>query len=174
MRSWPSDRIAFGGDYNPEQWPREVWDEDMALMRESGVSFVTLGVFSWSWLEPAKGEYDFAWLDEVMDLLHENGIAVDLGTGLIVTVAGNGTQGLSGDGGPATAAALDTPTGLAADPFGNLFIADSGNHCVREVNSSSHSILTLLKSGSGGVQLQQPEGLSLDQKGDLLITHRYI
>jgi beta-galactosidase len=80
MRSWPSDRIAFGGDYNPEQWPREVWDEDMALMRESGVSFVTLGVFSWSWLEPAKGEYDFAWLDEVMDLLHENGIAVDLAT----------------------------------------------------------------------------------------------
>jgi beta-galactosidase len=80
MRSWPSDRIAFGGDYNPEQWPREVWDEDMALMRESGVSFVTLGVFSWSWLEPAKGEYDFAWLDEIMDLLHENGIAVDLAT----------------------------------------------------------------------------------------------
>lgn len=80
MRSWPSDRIAFGGDYNPEQWPREVWDEDMALMREAGVSFVTLGVFSWSWLEPARGEYDFGWLDEVMDLLHANGVAVDLAT----------------------------------------------------------------------------------------------
>ena len=58
MRQWPTDRIAFGGDYNPEQWPREVWAEDMELMRESGVSFVTLGVFSWSWLEPAKGELD--------------------------------------------------------------------------------------------------------------------
>jgi beta-galactosidase len=80
MRSWPSDRIAFGGDYNPEQWPREVWDEDMALMRESGVSFVTLGVFSWSWLEPAKGEYDFGWLDDVMDLLHAHDVAVDLAT----------------------------------------------------------------------------------------------
>ena len=80
MRSWPADRIAFGGDYNPEQWPREVWDEDVALMREAGVSFVTLGVFSWSWLEPAKGEYEFDWLDEVMDLLHANGIAVDLAT----------------------------------------------------------------------------------------------
>lgn len=80
MRSWPSDRIAFGGDYNPEQWPREVWDEDMALMREAGVSFVTLGVFSWSWLEPARGEYDFGWLDEVTDLLHANGVAVDLAT----------------------------------------------------------------------------------------------
>jgi beta-galactosidase len=80
MRSWPSDRIAFGGDYNPEQWPRETWAEDMALMREAGVSFVSLGIFSWSWLEPAKGEYEFGWLDEIMDLLHGNGIAVDLAT----------------------------------------------------------------------------------------------
>lgn len=80
MRQWPDDRIAFGGDYNPEQWPRAVWDDDMRLMREAGVSFVTLGVFSWSWLEPSKGEYEFGWLDEIMDLLHENGIAVDLAT----------------------------------------------------------------------------------------------
>jgi len=80
MRPWPADRIAFGGDYNPEQWPRTTWHEDMELMRAAGVSFVTLGVFSWSWLEPAKGEYDFAWLDEVMGLLHESGIAVDLAT----------------------------------------------------------------------------------------------
>ena len=49
-------------------------------MRAAGVSFVTLGVFSWSWLEPAKGEYDFGWLDDAMGLLHENGIAVDLAT----------------------------------------------------------------------------------------------
>ena len=74
------DGVGFGGDYNPEQWPREVWGEDMRLMREAGVTFVTLGVFSWSWLEPSKGEYDFDWLDEVMDLLHANGIAVDLAT----------------------------------------------------------------------------------------------
>ena len=80
MRPWPADRIAFGGDYNPEQWPRTTWHEDMELMRAAGVSFVTLGVFSWSWLEPANGEYDFAWLDEVMGLLHESGIAVDLAT----------------------------------------------------------------------------------------------
>ncbi|MEP6631865.1 MAG: beta-galactosidase [Lapillicoccus sp.] len=80
MRRWPTDRIAFGGDYNPEQWPRSVWPEDMELMRRAGVSFVTLGVFSWSWLEPAKGEYDFGWLDEIMDLLGQNEIAVDLAT----------------------------------------------------------------------------------------------
>ncbi len=80
MRQWPVDRIAFGGDYNPEQWPRSVWPEDMELMRRAGVSFVTLGVFSWSWLEPAKGEYDFGWLDDIMDLLAQNDIAVDLAT----------------------------------------------------------------------------------------------
>ncbi len=80
MRAWPNDRVTLGGDYNPEQWPRDVWDEDMGLMRAAGVSFVSLGIFSWSWLEPSKGEYTFDWLDEIMDLLHENGIAVDLAT----------------------------------------------------------------------------------------------
>lgn len=80
MRPWPTDRVAFGGDYNPEQWPREVWDDDLRLMAEAGVSFVTLGVFSWSWLEPSKGEYDFDWLDEIMDELAAHGIAVDLAT----------------------------------------------------------------------------------------------
>ena len=39
---------AFGGDYNPEQWPESVWAEDMALMREAGVNLVTIGVFSWA------------------------------------------------------------------------------------------------------------------------------
>ena len=80
MRRWPQDRLAFGGDYNPEQWPRETWAEDVELMGRAGVSFVTLGVFSWSWLEPAKGEYEFGWLDEVMDLMAGADIAVDLAT----------------------------------------------------------------------------------------------
>ncbi|MFN8099020.1 MAG: beta-galactosidase [Dermatophilaceae bacterium] len=80
MRNWPDDVLAYGGDYNPEQWPREVWEEDIALMKQAGVSFVSLGIFSWSWLEPTKGEYDFAWLDEIMGMLAEAGIAVDLAT----------------------------------------------------------------------------------------------
>ena len=73
--------MAFGGDYNPEQWPRETWTEDVDLMARAGVSFVTLGVFSWSWLEPAKGEYEFSWLDDVMDRMAGADIAVDLATG---------------------------------------------------------------------------------------------
>ncbi|MBW8794520.1 MAG: beta-galactosidase [Streptomyces sp.] len=73
-------RLAFGGDYNPEQWPESVWHEDVRLMREAGVAMVSVGIFSWALLEPAPGEYDFGWLDRVLDLLHENGIRVDLGT----------------------------------------------------------------------------------------------
>ena len=78
---WPTPAtIAYGGDYNPEQWPREVWDEDVVLMREAGVTMVSVGIFSWGLLEPEEGVFDFAWLDELLDLLHANGIAVDLGT----------------------------------------------------------------------------------------------
>lgn len=72
--------IAYGGDYNPEQWDRSVWREDIALMRDAGVNIVTLGVFAWTSLEPSPGEYTFDWMDEVMDLLHDGGIAVDLAT----------------------------------------------------------------------------------------------
>ncbi|MFC5910210.1 beta-galactosidase [Streptacidiphilus monticola] len=74
------DGLAYGGDYNPEQWPEHVWPEDVALMREAGVNLVSLGVFSWSRLEPRPGEFDFGWLDRVIGLLHEGGIAVDLAT----------------------------------------------------------------------------------------------
>ncbi|GHJ45158.1 beta-galactosidase [Catellatospora sp. TT07R-123] len=72
--------LAYGGDYNPEQWPRQVHEEDVALMRAAGVNLVSLGVFAWARLEPAPGRYEFGWLDEVVDRLHANGIAVDLAT----------------------------------------------------------------------------------------------
>lgn len=72
--------LAFGGDYNPEQWDPSVWREDVRLMREAGVNLVSLGVFAWASLEPEPGKYEFGWLDEVMDLLHENGISVNLAT----------------------------------------------------------------------------------------------
>ncbi len=81
---WPYPRglakIAYGGDYAPEQWPEEVWAEDVELMRAAGVNLVSLGMFSWVLLEPAEGQYTFDWLDRVLDLLHSAGIRVDLGT----------------------------------------------------------------------------------------------
>ncbi|MEU8400231.1 beta-galactosidase [Nonomuraea sp. NPDC048892] len=72
--------LLFGGDYNPEQWPEEVWAEDAELMRAAGVNLVTVGVFSWARLEPEPGKHDFGWLDRVLDLMAANGIAVDLAT----------------------------------------------------------------------------------------------
>ncbi|GAA2646339.1 beta-galactosidase [Nonomuraea recticatena] len=74
------DGIAFGGDYNPEQWPREVQEEDIVLMREAGVNLVSLGMFSWVLMEPAEGRFEFGWLDEIVDRLHAAGIAVNLAT----------------------------------------------------------------------------------------------
>lgn len=80
--SWPSTPgIIFGGDYNPEQWDRSVWDEDVKLMRLAGVNVVTIGVFSWSVLQPTEDTWDFDWLDDVFELLHKNGIGIDLATG---------------------------------------------------------------------------------------------
>jgi len=72
--------MHYGADYNPDQWPEHVWSDDVALMREAGVTLVNLGVFSWSRLQPEEGRLDFAWLDRVLELLHEGGIAVDMAT----------------------------------------------------------------------------------------------
>lgn len=73
-------RIWYGGDYNPEQWPEEVWHEDARLMQQAGVNLVSIGIFAWSFLEPQPGQYDFAWLDHLMDLLYAHGVHVSLGT----------------------------------------------------------------------------------------------
>ncbi|MCD0166866.1 beta-galactosidase [Deinococcus sp. 12RED42] len=72
--------VIYGADYNPEQWPREVWAEDVRLMNEAGVNLVSLGIFSWAQLERGEGDFDFGWLDEVMDLLHAGGVDVNLAT----------------------------------------------------------------------------------------------
>lgn len=70
--------IWYGGDYNPDQWPEEVWREDVDLMKRAGVNMVALGIFSWSRLEPREGVWDFDWLDRVVDMLSDAGIAVDM------------------------------------------------------------------------------------------------
>ncbi len=72
--------IYYGGDYNPEQWPEDVWDDDVRLMRRAGVNLATVGVFAWARIQPDEGVFDFDWLDRVLDKLHVGGIAVDLAT----------------------------------------------------------------------------------------------
>ena len=71
-------RIWYGGDYNPDQWPEEVWDEDVRLMKKAGVNLVSVGIFSWARIEPKEDVYDFDWLDRIIDKLGKTGIAVDL------------------------------------------------------------------------------------------------
>lgn len=72
--------LYFGGDYNPEQWPERVWADDVELMRKAHVNLVTVGVFSWSRLQPGPDEFDFGWLDRVLDLLDSAGIGACLAT----------------------------------------------------------------------------------------------
>ena len=71
-------RIWYGGDYNPDQWPEEVWDDDVRLMKKAGVNLVSVGIFSWAKIETSEGVYDFDWLDRIISKLGEAGIAVDL------------------------------------------------------------------------------------------------
>jgi beta-galactosidase len=73
-------RILHGGDYNPEQWPEAIWDEDIRLMREANVNVVTLPVFGWVSLQPAEETFTFEWLDRLMAKLHAGGIGVCMAT----------------------------------------------------------------------------------------------
>ena len=73
-------KILFGGDYNPEQWGEDVWEEDMRLFRMAHIDVVTLNVFSWAALQPKEDTYDFAKLDRIMDLVEANGLKVCMAT----------------------------------------------------------------------------------------------
>lgn len=78
--SRPGSALHFGADYNPDQWPEETWAEDIALMGRAGVTVVTLPVFSWAHIQPAEDQWDWEWLDRVMDMLAQAGIDVDMAT----------------------------------------------------------------------------------------------
>ncbi|GFN30497.1 beta-galactosidase [Paenibacillus xylaniclasticus] len=80
MASTKLSKILYGGDYNPEQWDRSVWPEDMRMIRLAGMNIATVNVFSWAMLQPNELTYDFSTLDEIMDMLHANGIYACLAT----------------------------------------------------------------------------------------------
>ncbi|WP_043628910.1 beta-galactosidase [Nonomuraea candida] len=75
-----TERMLYGGDYNPEQWPEEVWAEDMALFRQARINSVTLNVFSWATLQPAEDEYDFTRLDRIVKTVSEAGLSIVMAT----------------------------------------------------------------------------------------------
>jgi sugar lactone lactonase YvrE len=105
---------------------------------------------------------------------------VNRATGVITTVAGNGTWGYSGDCGQATAAELKGPDGLAVDASGDLFIADYGNSVVREVNRATGVITTVAGSGTWGyngddgqtnaAEFPEPDAIAVDTSGNLFIA----
>ena len=101
-------------------------------------------------------------------------------TGNITTIAGTGTQGFSGDTGPATSATLDSPQGLALDSANNLYIADTHNHRIRKLSLATGIITTIAGTGTPGfsgdnasaaaAQLNLPTALALDTAGNLYLA----
>ena len=81
-RTWSVNKLLHGADYNPEQWRQypDVLAKDIELMKEAGCNVMSIGIFSWSSLEPQEGCYEFEWLDQVIDRLYQNGISVFLAT----------------------------------------------------------------------------------------------
>ncbi|MFF5956100.1 beta-galactosidase [Streptomyces luteogriseus] len=74
-------KIRYGGDYNPEQWPQEVWDADHRLFTRAGIDTLTVGVFTWSVTQPGPDTYDFTILDRILDRAAAEGRRVCLATG---------------------------------------------------------------------------------------------
>jgi beta-galactosidase len=75
------NKVLYGGDYNPEQWPRETWQEDMRLLHLAGIDILTINVFSWALLQPSEDGYDFSVLDAVIETATEAGMKICLATG---------------------------------------------------------------------------------------------
>ena len=73
-------RILYGGDYNPNQWPREVWKEDMRIFRDARINSATINVFSWAKIQPSEEKYDFSELDEIVKMLSEEDYDIVLAT----------------------------------------------------------------------------------------------
>ena len=80
--NFKTDKLLHGGDYNPEQWLNrpDILEQDIHMLEESGCNVVTLGVFSWSTLEPEEGNFQFGWLEEIIENLYRKGISTILAT----------------------------------------------------------------------------------------------
>lgn len=77
-------KILYGGDYNPEQWPEDTWEEDMRLLKLAHIDIVTLNVFSWASLQPEEDVYHFEKLDKIMEMVRKHGLKVCLATSTAV------------------------------------------------------------------------------------------
>lgn len=73
-------RILFGGDYNPNQWPKVVWKQDMAYFKDAHINSATINVFSWAKIQPSENEYNFTELDEIVDMLSNENYDIVMAT----------------------------------------------------------------------------------------------
>ena len=73
-------RILYGGDYNPNQWPEEIWAEDMRIFRDAHINSATINVFSWAKIQPSENVYDFSCLDKMIDMLSRENYDIVLAT----------------------------------------------------------------------------------------------
>ncbi len=116
----------------------------------------------------------------IADTLNQRIRRVNLASGIITTVAGSGTQGHSGDGGQAASAALNAPWAVAADGSNNIYIADTGNNCVRYLNVATGVITNIAGTGASGstgdggaataATLKTPTGVAVSAAGNLYIA----
>ena len=74
------DRILFGGDYNPNQWPKEIWEEDIRIFKKASINSATVNVFSWAKIQPSENCYDFEELDQIIEKLSTEGFDIVLAT----------------------------------------------------------------------------------------------
>lgn len=194
---------SFGGDGGPAASPQtELLFPTSAALDRDGNLFITDAtrvrkVSSGGTITTVAGSSDLSPAAAAFELGFPRGIVIDpLGNlmvtdganhrilkvsfdGMITTIAGNGTAGFSGDGGPASSARLNFPSGIALDPAGNLFIADNGNHRIRKITVSGviSTVAGTGVSGFGGdgssavsALIQQPNGVAIDAAGNLFIA----
>ena len=128
---------------------------------------------------PRALAYDSAGTLYIADSRNHQALCVDA-TGKLTVLAGTGRQGFAGDGGPAASAELNTPSGIAVDTAGNVFIADTGNQRIRRIARADGTIATVAGSGTAGFSgdngpavaaaLRQPTALAVDSSGSLYIA----
>ncbi len=129
---------------------------------------------------PGSVAFDAAGNTYIADSYSSHIFEVNATTGILTVVAGNGTHGYSGDGGPATSAALNGPEGVFVDSSGNIFIADTQNSVIREVTASNGNITTVAGNGTAGyngdgiaatsAELDTPYGVFVDASEDIFIA----
>ncbi len=73
-------RILYGGDYNPNQWPKEIWEKDMEYFKDARINSATINVFSWAKIQPSEDEYYFDELDEIVEMLSKENYDIVLAT----------------------------------------------------------------------------------------------